>query len=253
MRILVVNDDGIRAEGLAALVRVASEHGEVRIATPDRERSCCGHGMTMHDPLRARENTLLGHPAWEVDGLPVDCVNVGLTYLWPDGCDLLLSGINHGPNLGFDTTYSGTVAGAMEGAINGVKSIAVSMALFVSDAPLHIETGESWLRENIGLLLSLPDRPLGFLNVNVPSIALPELQGHMVVATGQRVYKDRVEVRHDPWNRPYYWQGGAVVMDPDQEGTDVYAVSRGYVSITALTLDWTDHAFQSEVDRVMKS
>ena len=127
MRILITNDDGIHAAGLKALVEVAQEHGEVKVFAPDRERSACSHAMTLRDPLRVKEVNWPGVSAFEVNGLPVDCVNVGLTVGWPDGCDLVLSGINNGPNLGFDVTYSGTVAGAMEGCINGIRSISVSM------------------------------------------------------------------------------------------------------------------------------
>lgn len=242
MRILVTNDDGVRAPGLVALVHVAREFGEVKIVAPDRERSGCGHSMTLHNPLRLRQVEWEGLEAYEVDGVPVDCVNVGLQVAWPNGCDLVLSGFNNGPNLGFDVTYSGTAAAAMEGVINDIPSIALSIAGFVSGAPLHYETGAQWLRENWDLLIGAPRRDLTFLNVNIPSIAFPELQGHKVCAMGKRVYEDRVELRHDPWNRPYYWQGGVVVMDPHQPGTDVEAVNGGYVAITPVTLDWTDYA-----------
>ncbi len=247
MRILITNDDGIRAEGLAALISVARDFGDVKVVAPEREMSACGHGMTLRTPLRVRETEVLGVEAFEVNGLPVDCVNVGLTLAWPGGCDLVLSGINNGPNLGFDVTYSGTVAGAMEGAINGIWSIAASMAVFVSEAPFHYETGARWLRENWPLLVGFPHKPLTYLNVNVPAIAYPELQGHRFVGMGRRVYEDRVEQRLDPWGRPYYWQGGAAVLDNEQPGTDVEAVARGFVAVTPITLDWTDHAYLSSM------
>lgn len=242
MRILLTNDDGIRAPGLLSLLSVAQRFGEVKIAAPEREQSGCGHGMTLHDPLRARPIDDLGVEAYQVNGLPVDCVNVGLTLAWPDGCDLVLSGFNNGPNLGFDVTYSGTVAAAMEGAINGIRSISLSIANFVSGSPIHFETGVRWLEDTWDGLVSAPLEPLTFLNVNVPSIDFAEVRGHRVVGMGKRVYEDRVEVRFDPWQRPYYWQGGVVVMDQDQPGTDVEAVSQGYVAITPITLDWTHHA-----------
>ncbi|MFY9235288.1 MAG: 5'/3'-nucleotidase SurE [Fimbriimonadaceae bacterium] len=241
MRILVTNDDGIRAPGLVSLVDVAREFGEVKIVAPDHERSACGHSMTLRDPLRATPVDWNGLEAFEVNGVPVDCVNIGLTLAWPEGCDLVLSGINNGPNLGFDVTYSGTVAGAMEGCINGIRSIAISMASFVTGAPYHYETGSIWLRENFEMLISPPSKPLTFLNINIPAVDFPEINGHKVVGMGQRVYQDRVEMRTDPWGRDYYWQGGVVVMDPAQVGTDVNAVSEGFVAITPVSLDWTDH------------
>lgn len=241
MRILVTNDDGVRAEGLRHLVEVAREFGDVKVCAPDRERSACAHAMTLRDPLRVRQVEWEGIEAYEVNGLPVDCVNVALTVAWPDGCDLVLSGINNGPNLGFDVTYSGTVAGAMEGCINGIFSIAVSMAVFADGAPFHYDTGAGWLRDNLAALLRLPRSPLTFLNVNVPAIAAPEILGTKFVGMGQRVYQDRVERREDPWGRPYYWQGGVVVMRADTPDTDVWAVSSGHVAVTPVSLDWTDH------------
>ncbi len=252
MRILITNDDGIRAPGLEALVRVATNFGEVKVVAPDRERSACGHAMTMRDPLRVSKFNWPEVEAMEVNGVPVDCVNVGLTVAWPDGCDLVLSGINNGPNLGFDITYSGTVAGAMEGTINGIRSISLSMALFVSGAPIHYETGMTWLEHNWEMLTTAPQGDLTFLNVNIPSIAYPEIRGHRVTKMGQRVYQDRVEVRHDPWGRPYYWQGGVVVMEPNQPGTDVQAVSEGFVSITPVSLDWTNRGLMEHLSESMK-
>ncbi len=251
MRILITNDDGIRAAGLLELASVARKYGEVKLVAPDHERSGCGHSMTMHNPLRAKPVCLDGLEAFEVDGTPVDCVNVGLTLAWPDGCDLVLSGFNSGPNLGFDVTYSGTAGGAMEGAINGIRSIALSVACFATGAPIHYETASKWLDENWPLVVEAPYKPLTFLNINVPSIAFPEIQGFKVVAMGKRVYEDRVELRHDPWNRPYYWQGGVVVMDPDQPGTDVEAVNMGYVAITPITIDWTDYSHAEEIQKFM--
>lgn len=250
MRILITNDDGVHAEGIHRLARVAREHGQVVIVAPDRERSACGHSMTMRDPLRVGRVEphrvshygvdLNGVDVYQVNGVPVDCVNVGLTLAYPDGCDVVLSGMNHGPNLGFDITYSGTVAGAMEGAINGIRSLSFSLACFVDGTPLHWDTAEQWLREHLGSLLALPHAPLSFVNVNIPNVAdFEALKGTRVVSMGQRVYKDRVEVRADPWGRPYYWQGGVAVMDTRPEGTDAWAVNEGYVAVTPLSLDWT--------------
>lgn len=239
MRILVTNDDGIRAPGIQALTRVAQRYGEVAVVAPDHEKSACGHALTMREPLRAREFEWPGARAWEVNGVPTDCVNLGRYLAFPDGCDLILSGINNGPNLGFDVTYSGTVAGAMEGCMNGIRSIAISMAGFVHGAPIHYETGEDWLGENMPLLLDLPLEHLTFINVNIPAVAAPEIRGHRFTSMGQRVYSDRIESRLDPYGRPYYWQGGMIegcAMDP---GTDVLAASEGFVSISPISLDWT--------------
>lgn len=251
MRILVTNDDGIRAPGIRVLTDVAKQFGEVKVVAPDRERSACGHAMTMRDPVRFASFEWDGCEAYEVSGVPTDCVNVGMEFGFPDGCDLVLSGINNGPNLGFDVTYSGTVAAAMEAAINGVPSIALSMGAFVSNAPIHYDTAQAWLEENLGKLLAVPAKPLTFLNVNIPNVSdLIEIRGMRVVPMGQRVYINRLEYREDPWGRPYYWQGGVTVMTSDQPGTDVQAVSEGFVSVTPVSLDWTDYA---HIDALQKA
>lgn len=241
MRILLTNDDGIHAEGLADLAQAMKKYGEVKVVAPDRERSACGHAMTLRDPLRATKVPYGSCEAWHVNGLPVDCVNIGLRVAFPDGCDLIVSGINHGPNLGFDITYSGTVGGAMEGAINGIRSLALSMFTVAHEAPLHFETASDWIERELGkwLEVELPRRT--FLNINIPSIAIPELGETVVTRMGGRVYEDRVEPRTDPWGRTYYWQGGVVVMKPDDPGSDVEAVSLGKVSVTPISLDWTSY------------
>ena len=251
MRILVTNDDGIHAPGLKAVVAVAQEFGEVVVSAPDRERSACAHAMTLRDPLRVTEVPWDGITAYAVNGFPVDCVNVGLT-LAGDDIDLVLSGFNWGPNLGFDVTYSGTVAGAMEGTINGIRSISLSMATFMVESPAHFETGSRWLRENLRSLISVDLPDLTFLNVNVPAIEYTELRGERVVEMGRRVYKDRVERRDDPWGRPYYWQGGSVILQGHQPGTDVAAVREGFVSITPVSLNWTDHSSMQTIESSLK-
>jgi 5'-nucleotidase len=239
MRILITNDDGIHAPGLRALVNAAVRFGEVVVVAPDRERSACSHAMTMREPLRVNSVSYPGAKGYEVNGLPVDCVNVGLTIAFPDGCDLVLSGINNGPNLGFDITYSGTAAGAMEGTINGIRSISISMPLLDYGQPIDYTLAESWLGENLAELVAHPLPALSFWNVNVPN---QEPIGHKYTTMGKRIYKDRVEMREDPWGRPYYWQGGTAVLTDHAPGTDVAAIMDGYVSVTPISLDWTDQA-----------
>lgn len=250
MKILITNDDGVNAPGIRALTEVAREFGEVVVVAPDRERSACGHAMTLRDPLRVTTIPDAPCTTMAVNGLPVDCVNVGLTMMDGD-CDLVLSGINQGPNLGFDVTYSGTVAGAMEGAINGIRSIALSMACFLVESPPHFETGAAWLRDHLASLIEVPLPEYTFLNVNVPAIAEIELRGQRIVRMGRRVYKDRVERRDDPWGRPYYWQGGVVMTQGDQPETDVQAVREGFVAITPITLDWTANEANATLERML--
>ena len=253
MRILVTNDDGIRAPGLRALVDAIKPFGEVKVVAPDRERSCCAHALTMRDPLRVSAFEWDGCEAFEVNGFPADCVNVALTIGFPDGCDLVLSGINNGPNLGFDVTYSGTVGGAMEGTVNGIRSIALSVANLAGGETLRYDVAAAWFAERFEALTSMPQAPLTFLNVNVPNRDAVELRGHRVTRMGQRVYKDRVERREDPWGRVYYWQGGVAVLTDHELGTDVAAVADGFVSVTPVTLDWTNHAHIDALRRSLEA
>jgi 5'-nucleotidase len=252
VRILLTNDDGIAAEGLAALSRVAGQFGEVFIVAPDRERSACAHAMTLREPLRIRAVPYDGAHAFETNGLPVDCVNLGLEGVCEGRCDLVLSGINAGPNLGFDVTYSGTVAGAMEGVINGIPSISISMASFVSGAPMHFATGAEWLTENFSALVELQLPANTFLNINVPNVEFVELRGNRVASMGHRVYEERLERRSDPWGTPYYWQGGVQVLTGFQPHTDVAAVSEGFVSVTPITLDWTAREVMANLRSVLE-
>jgi 5'-nucleotidase len=247
MRILVTNDDGISADGILALAEVATSFGEVAIVAPHHERSACGHGLTMREPLRLKSVDGMPARAWSTIGQPTDCVNLGRTVAWPDGVDLVLSGFNHGPNLGFDISYSGTVAAAMEGCINGILSVAVSMAVFVEGAPLHLETGKQWFAEVLQQILDMPARPLTFWNVNIPAIAADEVRGIQFCRMGRRVYPDSMEVREDPWGRPYYWQGGVAAIHEDQPGTDVNAIRDHFVSVTPITMDWTDQRALSDL------
>ncbi|HWP31600.1 MAG TPA: 5'/3'-nucleotidase SurE [Fimbriimonadales bacterium] len=242
MEILLINDDGIYRPGLLKLANVVQRLGRVVLVAPDHERSACGHGMTLRDPLRLKEVDVTGgFEAYEVNGLPTDCVNLALREFFPNGCDLLMSGINNGPNLGWDVTYSGTVAGAMEGAINGVPSYAISIAVFVEDSPIHYETAEQWLDENLEWLIGLKLPRYTFLNINVPNIAYLEIRGTRITRMGTRIYEDQIIRKVDPWGRLYYWQGGVIVMDEKEPGTDVHEVNEGFVSITPIKLDWTDH------------
>lgn len=255
MRILLTNDDGIAAPGLATLLRVALTLGEVEVFAPDRERSACAHGMTMREPLRVMPVEGMGVPAYAVSGLPADCVNMGRELGFDgEGPDLVLSGINAGPNLGFDTTYSGTVAGAMEGAAYDIPSISLSLAAFVAGQPLPWDQCALWLGDNFPKLIemarSLPRRT--FLNVNVPPIQVPEIRGMRVARLAERVYEERIVFREDPWGRPYYWQGGAIPMDHDAPGTDVEAIRHGFVSLTPCGLDWTAHGELQRLSDALK-
>jgi 5'-nucleotidase len=241
MRLLLSNDDGILARGLAALERAASPLGEVYVVAPDREQSATSHSLTMHHPLRPVQ---IAEKRWQVDGTPTDCVMLALEALLPERPDFVLSGVNHGPNMGEDVLYSGTVAAAMEGLALGVPAIAFSFAGSVlrADALLddHIGTMERILRH----LTSLPVFPESTLfNVNIPPVPADQIKGFRLTRLGRRAYSDSLTRMKDPWGRPIYWIGGGSVDWKDSAvDSDFQAISEGFVSITPLHLDLTHRA-----------
>ncbi len=258
MRILITNDDGVYAEGIRVLAQHLRTLGEVFVVAPDRPRSATGHSITLHKPLRLhRVNLPDGSVAYATNGTPTDCVTLGAHAVMEHKVDLVVSGINAGPNLGWDLTYSGTVAAAIEGAVHGINAFAISLAaeevlpLARSDdageppifqpPPLHYgSAGHAAVR----IAKMLREHPLPahtFLNVNVPNLPLDQIKGYMATTLGKRQYADRIESRLDPAGRPYYWLSGSLVEDRDQPGSDVYAVAHGYVSITPIHLDFTAH------------
>jgi 5'-nucleotidase len=239
LTILVSNDDGVHAPGLRALAEALGPLGRVVVVAPDRERSAVAHAVTLHRPLRIHE---VRTDWYAVDGTPTDCVHLGIHGILNALPDLLVSGINAGGNLGDDLTYSGTVSVALEGCLFGVPSIAVSL-----DAREGFHFGPA-ARVAVRLVTALASRGLPggtFLNVNVPNVAtFEELRGFRVTRQGQRVFGDGVVSAKDPRGRPFYWIGARELgYVQEEEGTDVEAVSQGYVSVTPVRTDLTDHSF----------
>jgi len=248
VRILITNDDGVQAEGLAALRRALSHIAEVTVVAPDRPRSACGHSITLHKPLRLTEAvTADGAPAWASNGTPSDCVTLALLDVLADRPpDLVFSGINQGPNLGWDLTYSGTVSAAMEGVIAGVPSVAISVAwrfrrvIEEEGGPLPVLDFGAAAEYAVALARHLREHPLPphtLLNVNVPHTSP---RGVRVTRQGVRRYPGKLDKRVDPMGRAYYWIGGDDPEDVHDEGTDVKAIADGFVSVTPVQLDLTD-------------
>lgn len=238
MRLLLSNDDGILARGLETLEKAARPLGDVWVVAPDREQSATSHSLTLHHPLRPVQ---LGPQRWQVDGTPTDCVMLAIEALLPQRPDFVLSGINHGPNMGEDVLYSGTVAAAMEGLALGVPSIAVSFAgrVLRSDDTLledHVEALSRLLKH----LTSLPTFPADtLLNVNIPAIPAKELKGVRLTRLGRRVFSDSLTPMKDPWGRDIFWIGGGSVAWSGSEDSDFRAVKEGFISVTPLHLDLT--------------
>jgi 5'-nucleotidase len=240
VRILLSNDDGIRATGLAALERAVDGLGHVDVVAPDRERSASGHSLTLTHPLRA---VRLDDRHWAVSGTPTDAVLLALETLLPERPDWIISGINHGPNMGEDVTYSGTVAAAMEGAILGIPSIAVSLA---GRGELLFDALREPLRALLEKLLRFPLARNQLLNVNLPNRPAAEVRGVRATRLGSRVYRDAVNVRQDPRGRDYYWIGGSGPEWAADERSDAHAVEQGWISVTPLSADLTH--YQALVD-----
>jgi len=247
MRFLLSNDDGIQATGLSVLERVVRPLGEVDVVAPDRERSGAGHSLTLHHPLRVAE---VSPRHWAVTGTPTDAVLLALEELLPERPDWVLSGINHGPNMGEDVTYSGTVAAAMEGTILGIPSIAISIA---GRSGFHFDALEETMRRLIGLLLRFPLQPYQLLNVNVPNRAPEDIRGVRVTRLGSRQYHDAVVRQQDPRGRDYYWIGGTGPAWEHDERSDASAIEDGFVSITPLRLDMTDYKAIVELENLFES
>jgi 5'-nucleotidase len=233
--ILLSNDDGVHAAGICALAKALRELGELFVVAPEREQSASSHRITLSGPLRHRE---LGDDVHAIDGTPADCVYVALNLqgLLPRRPDVVVSGINHGFNLGMDVIYSGTVAAAREAALRGLRAIAFSAAPGADFS--RVAAHAAGLVER---LLSL-QTPLGapvLMNVNYPC---EEPRGVLATRLGRRDYHDVVEARTDPRGRSYYWIGGPVSAHDSAEGADTTAVDRGYVSVTPLALEMTNHA-----------
>jgi len=246
LRVLVTNDDGIHAEGIKALWRALESVAEVFVAAPDRERSAVGHGITVHRPLRVREMNFSGNRVrgWVVDGTPADCVKLCLEALIPAPPDLLISGINLGANLGTDVLYSGTVSAAIEGIINGVPSLAVSLAADNQAEP-DFRCAAAFTRALLGLLRERRLPPGTLLNINVPPCPP---RGVRVTRLGFRRYVNVIDRRTDPRGRVYFWMAGEPLdVDDGDPDTDVRAVADGYISVTPVHFDLTNHEMIAEL------
>lgn len=236
MHIMVTNDDGIHAPGIQALAEAMKELGNVTVVAPDRERSAVGHSLTLHSPLRIFE---LRKGWYAVDGTPTDCVNMGIHNMLPISPDLVVSGINHGANLGDDVTYSGTVAAAMEANLMGIPAIAFSLAT-VEKSGNFADAAQIALR--VARQLTVNKLPADtFLNVNIPDCKLSEMLPALITSQGRRSFIGKIVDKTDPRGRKYFWIGSEVPNRNDEEGTDFYAINRRHVSITPLHLDLTNH------------
>lgn len=251
MRILLTNDDGIHAEGLASLERVARAlSDDVWVVAPEFDQSGYAHSLSLSEPLRLRK---IGDKHFALRGTPTDCVIMGVRKLLPEPPDLILSGINSGANLADDVTYSGTVAGAMEGAMLGVRSIALSQAYNVlnEERVVPYETTEALAPALLDKLIAADLPPGVLLNVNFPNCAPDEVQGTEVTAQGRIVHGMWIDERRDGRGLPYYWLRFGREPAELVEGTDLHAIRNRYVSVTPLQLDLTAHKLRSKLSEAL--
>lgn len=240
MRILVVNDDGIHAKGIKMLAQALAKKHDVTVVAPESEKSCASHSITLFRPLRVSKieaDGLNGIPCYIIDGLPVDCAKIGITHIMKSDVDILVSGINHGHNMGSDIIYSGTVAAALDAAIMGYNALAVSIA---SHYPKNLDTAAQIVLDLIdgGLFGGEPGGAA--YNMNLPDLPIKELKGIRVSRQGITVYEDTVDLRSDPRGNEYIWMAGSLVENSSVDDTDVSVVRQGYVSITPIQYDLTD-------------
>lgn len=248
--ILISNDDGISAPGILALAEAIAPLGEIVVVAPATEQSAVGHAITVRRPIRAHEYAFQladgSQPtAFAVDGTPADCVKLAIDQLLPRRPDLVVSGINQGPNAAVNVIYSGTVSAATEGSILGIDAIAFSLDAWTGgDFAVAGHFAEQIAGET--LRRGLP--PGLLLNVNIPDLPLGEITGIDVTRQARARWEETFTARADPFDRPYYWMAGRFVnLDKDGE-TDLDALASGAVTVTPIHHDLTAHAFRAELD-----
>jgi len=243
LKILVSNDDGYRAEGIRQLRAAMATLAEVTVVAPDRNRSGASNSLTLDVPLRVFE----AEPGvYFVPGTPTDCVHLAISGLFDYEHDMVVSGVNDGPNLGDDVLYSGTVAAAVEGRFLGLPTIAVSLCTGAAGAG-NFATGAEVARVLVAQLLKHPLERALILNVNVPDVPFGQLRGFRASRLGYRHRSAAVMRAHDPRGRPVYWVGPAGAEQDAGPGTDFDTVAQGYVSVTPLQVDLTRHAALPEL------
>jgi len=238
-RILVTNDDGIHAPGLAVLEHIARAlSDDVWVAAPETEQSGVAHSLTLHTPVRVRK---VEDKRYAISGTPTDCVLLALKEIIKDKpVSFVLSGVNRGSNAGDDVTYSGTVAGALEGAMLGVRSIALSQ-LYEDPEQIHWETAQTLAPALIKQLLALQWEQNILMNINFPDCAPADVKGTRSCRQGKRLVNIALTQRLDPKARPYYWLGGDRDHATGSQDSDVDFLHSGYVTVTPLMLDLTSY------------
>ncbi|CEH33947.1 5'/3'-nucleotidase SurE [Romboutsia lituseburensis] len=239
MNILITNDDGIRADGIIELAKAMSNIANVYVVAPESQRSATGHAITIHSPIMVNEEFIADNiNAYSISGTPADCVKLGIEGIFKDiDIDLVLSGINNGPNLGTDVIYSGTASAAIEGLVQNKPSIAISYNEFnvtketYREASKHVVKIVDSVKDKLNILEDC------ILNVNIPN---KEIKGTKVTVLGERKYENVMEERYSPYGKRYFWIGGKIKNIEQVENNDIDCVEEGYISITPVNIDMTN-------------
>ncbi len=254
MKILVSNDDGIVASGIRALIEALSVENEVYVIAPDRERSAAGHSLTLHSPLRVEElEPKLGAKRnWVTTGTPGDCVKIGLNGILAEHekPDVIITGINHGPNLGSDILYSGTVSCAMEGAMLGYPSIAMSLAS-LNYEPENFVFAANFIAKFLPKIMKVKIPHKTVLNINVPALDPEDISGIAITMLGTKMFTDDYEKRVDPRGKVYYWMAGELIKHDVLDGTDINAIRSNKISITPVTFDITHRELMPQLAKAL--
>lgn len=255
MNILISNDDGIAANGIRVLTEVLSKRHNVYVVAPDRERSAAGHSLTLHTPLRVEEidNITTGAKrSWVTTGTPGDCVKIAVNAILSEDekPDYVISGINHGPNLGADILYSGTVSCAMEGAMLGIPSIAVSLATMNAEYE-NFKYGAKFISRLLDKLKDFKFPPKSILNVNIPHLNEEDINGVAITELGRKMFTDDYEKRVDPRGKVYYWMAGELINEPQESMTDIAAVRNNKISITPVTYEMTRKETMQDLNTIL--
>ncbi len=242
MKILVSNDDGILSNGIRALIESLSVCHDVYVVAPDRERSAAGHSLTLHSPLRVEEidSKYGAKRCWMTTGTPGDCVKLAVNAILSEDekPDFVISGINHGPNLGADILYSGTVSCAMEGAMMGIPSIATSLASLRNEYE-DFKFASEFIAEFLNRIDAYKIPRKTILNVNIPGLEKDDIAGIAITELGNRIFTDDYEKRIDPRGKVYYWMAGELINEPENASTDIAAIRNNMISVTPVTYEMT--------------
>lgn len=246
MNILITNDDGIRANGIIELAKEMSKYHNVYVVAPESQRSATGHAITIHNPIMVNEEYIDDKiKAYSISGTPADCVKVGIEALLKDvNIDIVLSGINNGPNLGTDVIYSGTVSAAIEGFVQNKPSLAFSFNEFNVDKEVY-KTISKYASDIVNKITDKLDILNDcILNVNIPS---GEIKGTKITRLGERKYDNVLEERFSPYGKRYFWIGGKIKELKQETDSDIIAIEEGYITITPINIDMTNN---EKIDRL---